>query len=139
MTHRYTILVGGNVLPASDQPALAAVAWADDTVIGLGSDEEMRGLSRGDSRVVDLDGAWVVPLGEGDVRWPADTTLELGGPADLAVLALDPRSDDTARLEPVASLALIRGGRLVAGRLPGGAEDDEHGHDHGPVDPPGSG
>ena len=137
MTHRYTILVGGNVLSAPDQPVRTAIAWADDTVIGLGSDDEMRGLSRGDSRFVDLDGAWVVPLGEGDARWPVDATLELGGPADLAVLARDPRAAHPAMAGPQAALALIRGGRLVTGRLPGvgAAGHDDHGGEHEPADP----
>ena len=127
MTHRYTILTGGLVLPAADEPAVSAIAWAGDTVIALGGDEAMRSLSRGDSWFVDLDGACVIALGEGDPAWPAGATLDVGGRADLAILATDPRTADEAAARP-SVVAVIRGGRVVAGRLPGGAEQT---HDAG--------
>ena len=59
-------------------------------MIGLGSDEAMRGVSRGDSWFVDLEGATVVPLGDGDPAWPVDATLEVGGRADLVILTTGP-------------------------------------------------
>jgi predicted amidohydrolase YtcJ len=120
VTHRYTLLVGGTVIVGRDEPDVSAIAWAADTVIALGSDDEVRGTSRGDSHVIDLAGAMVVGLGEGpDVRWPPDSTLEVGGRADLAVLDSDPRRIDAPAGQPLSALALVRGGRVVAGRLPG--------------------
>jgi len=122
VTHRYTLLVGGIVISGRDERDASAIAWAEGTVIALGSDEDVRAISRGDSHVVDLGGACVVPLGEAsDATWQADATLEVGGRADLAVLGSDPRRPgDSARHRPVA-LALIRDGEVVAGMLPGGA------------------
>jgi predicted amidohydrolase YtcJ len=128
MTHLYTLLVGGNVLARADAPPATAIAWAHDTVLAIGRDEDVAAISRGDSRLVDLAGATVLPLGpSGDLRWPPAGVLEVGGPADLAVLDEDPRSRTSpAALEPSA---LVRSGRVVAGRLPGAAPDDEA-HDH---------
>ncbi len=136
MTHLYTILTRGTVLPARDDAAVTAIAWAGDTVIGLGTDDEVLGLSRGDSRFIDLDGACVIPLGAGNAVWPPVETLELGGRADLAVVRLDPRSQAMTALRP-AVLALVRGGRVVAGRLPGdtGRTPSDHDHDHEHQDP----
>jgi predicted amidohydrolase YtcJ len=119
VTHRYTLLIRGTVISGRDEPDVSAIAWAADTVIALGSDDDVRGSSRGDSHVIDLRGASVVALGEGlDVRWPPDATLEVGGRADLAVLASDPRRMDVPAGPRLSALALVRGGRVVAGRLP---------------------
>jgi predicted amidohydrolase YtcJ len=120
VTHRYTLLIRGTVISGRDEPDVTAIAWAADTVIALGSDDEVRGTSRGDSHVIDLQGASVVALGERpDVLWPPDATLEVGGRADLAVLANDPRRMDAPAVQRLSALVLIRGGRVVAGRLPG--------------------
>jgi predicted amidohydrolase YtcJ len=122
MTHRYTLLIRGTVISGRDEPDVSAIAWAADTVIALGSDDDVRGTSRGDSHIIDLGGASVVALGEGpDARWPPSATLEVGGRADLAVLESDPRLMDTHAQHRLSPLALVRGGRLVAGRLPGEA------------------
>ena len=135
MTHRYTLLVGGTVISGRDEPDASAVAWAEDTVIALGSDDDVRTISRGDSHLIDLDGAWVVPLGEApDACWPPHATLEIGGLADLAVVEDDPRRLDTPEPRRLPAIALIRGGRVVAGRLPGSGAHPGHdaGHSHGP-------
>jgi predicted amidohydrolase YtcJ len=119
VTHRYTLLVGGTVIAGADEPVVSAIAWAEDTVIALGSDDDVRATSRGDSHVIDLRGASVVALGEGpDVFWPPDATLEVGGRADLAVLEGDPRRMDAPAGQQMSALAVVRGGRVVAGRLP---------------------
>ena len=121
MTHRYTILIRGIVISGRDEPDVSAVAWAEDTVIALGSDDDVRAASRGDSHVIDLEGACVVPLGEGpDACWPPEATLEVGGRADLAVLDSDPRRSNAPAGQHLAAVALVRGGRVVAGRLAGG-------------------
>ena len=134
VTHRYTILVGGTVIPGHDAPAVTAIAWAGDTVIGLGSDDELRGLSRGDSWFVDLAGATVAPLGVGDAIWPVDSMLEVGGRADLAILVGDPRVRGIEPGERPVVVALVRDGRVVTGRLPGeDGSGDAHGHVHGPL------
>jgi predicted amidohydrolase YtcJ len=128
VTHRYTLLVGGTVIPGRDEPDVTAIAWAEDTVIALGSDDEIRGVSRGDSHLVDLGGATVVPLGVGpDACWPVDTILEVGGRADLAVLRRDPRAAGVAAGQEPGPLAVVRRGRVVAGTLPGG--DRGRGHE----------
>jgi predicted amidohydrolase YtcJ len=114
VTHLYTLLLDAVVLPAADEPAAAALAWAEDVVLAIGSREQVRGISRGDSRVVELGGAFVIPLDEtGAAAWPPQATLEVGGPADFAILADDPRSAPA----PLAPLAVVRGGHVVAGSL----------------------
>ncbi len=115
MTHEYILLVGGVVITGGPEPDAEAIAWAEDTILALGSEAEVRSISRGDSRFIDLDGAFVVPLAPGaEAAWPAGTKLEPGGPADLAVLEHDPRLG-TPDGRPVRTLAIVRGGRVVAG------------------------
>lgn len=129
MTHEYVLLVGGTVIAGGGAPDAAAIAWAEDTVIGLGDDAEVRGMSRGDSQVVDLDGAVVIPLGPGyEARWPTDAILEIGGPADLAILDADPRRFASPDGGSLSARALICGGQVVSGSLPGGVR--LAGHDH---------
>jgi predicted amidohydrolase YtcJ len=114
------LLVGGTVISGREEPDVSAIAWAADTVIALGSDDDVRGTSRGDSHVIDLAGAVVIGLGQDpDARWPSDATLEVGGRADLAVLESDPRQIDAPAGRPLSTRALVRGGRVVAGMLPG--------------------
>lgn len=117
MTHRYTLLVGGSVLSGAGRPSCSAIAWAEGTVLALGTDEDVRSVSGGDSELVDLQGAFVVPIGaEADPTWPPSATLELGGPADLAVLAEDPRTGTGVWQRPTA---IVRAGHVTRGRLPG--------------------
>lgn len=122
MTHAYTLLVHATVITGRDEPDASAIAWAGDTVIAIGDDDAVRGISRGDSRLVDLDGLTVVPVGHGPVAdWPTDATLEVGGVADLAILDRDPRYVDPLADPSAAVIAEIRSGRVTAGALPGGA------------------
>ena len=119
MTHEYTLLVHGAVIAGRGEPDASAIAWAGDTVIAIGDDEGVRGISRGDSLVVDLDGLTVVPIGDRPVgSWPTGATLEVGGVADLAILDRDPRTADPAAGPPTAVIAEIRSGRVLAGALP---------------------
>ncbi len=118
VTHEYTVLHGGLVLPGDGVPAVRAIAWAADAVLAMGTDEEVRAISRGDSRFVDLAGRVVIPLAP-DVppSWPTPATLEVGGPASLAILETDPRrgGEGASPLQPVA---VVRNGRLVSGSFP---------------------
>ncbi len=117
MTHLYVILVGGTVIRGRSAPDATALAWAGDTVLAIGTDEEMRAMSRGDSTVVELDGATVVPLQDGGSVWPTNGRLEVGRPASFAIVAGDPRAPGGAAA--VAVRAVVRSGVLISGALPG--------------------
>lgn len=108
MTHEYTLLVGATVLPGGDAPACEAIAWAHGTLLAVGSEAEVRAISRGDSHVLVARGGFVVPL---------EAPLEVGGPADLAVVDRDPRLEGTGGDDrpPARTVALVRAGRVVAG------------------------
>jgi predicted amidohydrolase YtcJ len=136
VTHEYTILFGGTVVTGGNgEPDATAVGWAEDTVLAIGTDAEVRAMSRGDSTFVDLRGAFVVARtaevetadgpgdGAGDA-WQTAAGLEVGSRADLVVLDGDPRQSSADRpdapgTQRVRVLAIIRAGRLVAGSLPG--------------------
>jgi hypothetical protein len=116
MTHEYTLLVGATVLPGGATPPCRALAWAAGTILALGTEAEIRAMSRGDSHVMALPGRFVAPLGE---------PLEIGGPADLLVLATDPRlrgvepgagGEEWAQSGP-RRVAVIRGGHVVEGSV----------------------
>lgn len=85
MTHEYTIATGGSVVtdPASGAGTATAIAWAADTVLAVGTDAEMRALSRGDSIFLDLAGATV------SAAEPAGGPLATGDRADLELIAPD--------------------------------------------------
>ncbi len=120
MTHKYTLLVDAVVLPGGGAPDATAIAWAEDTVIAIGNSEDVAAISRGDSHVFTLAGATVVPRAGG--------VLEVGGPADLEVVEGDPR---TAALGGARVLAVVRGGQVVEGALPGASGGHDHAHhDH---------
>jgi len=115
MTHEYTVLTGGVILTGMAGPPATAIAWAGDTVLALGDDAEVRAISRGDSQFAELGGATVIPLRPGgEPAWPTTATLEVGGPADLAVLGRDPR-DRAGTVDGRDLLAVVRAGRLVSG------------------------
>ncbi len=122
MTHQYTLLLGATILPGLDARPASAIAWAEGTVLAIGSDDEVLSISRGDSTIVRTRRAWIVPLGaEPEPTWPPDATLDVGGSADLAVLDGDPRRPGEAA--PASGtrpgvIALVRNGRIVAGALP---------------------
>ena len=105
VTHQYLILTGGTVARGPDEPDATAIAWAEGTIIAIGSDDEVRSVSRGDSAFGDLAGAFVVPLA-------GDGSLEIGGPASFAIHERDPRAGTTG-----ATRAVVRHGRVVAGTL----------------------
>jgi hypothetical protein len=114
VTHEYTILLGGVVIPSGGGDAEpvahgpSAIAWAADTILAVGSDEEVRAVSRGDSHVHVLGGAVVRPADDGG-------RLEVGGRADMDLLAPD----------SATTIAVIRAGTIVEGALPG---DRHHVH-----------
>ena len=109
MTHLYTVLVGGRIARGGDLRDATALVVAADTVLFVGTDEEAAAVSRGDSMTVELAGAEIVATGD----------LEVGSPADFDVV----HRDGSAR---------VRGGRLVAGALPGWHDHGAGGeHDHG--------
>lgn len=114
VTHEYTLLVGGTVLPGMERPSVSAIAWAEGIVLALGTDEQVLDVSRGDSRVIELHGEFVVPIGVDDgATWPPTATLEIGGPADFAVLLDDPR---VARSRPSRVVGSCVAGTSSAGR-----------------------
>lgn len=134
MTHLYTLLVGGTVIPSGDAPDATAIAWAGDTILAIGDDDAIRAISRGDSHVVDLAGATVVALDpSGRPGWPTGGALEVGGPANLVVLPEDPRPHRASPpsgglVRSSEAIAVIEAGRVVAGRLPGSGAVDGHHH-----------
>lgn len=85
MTHEYTIATGGSVITADSSNAptptapTTAIAWAAGTVLAVGTDTEMRALSRGDSVFLDLGGAVV------SATDPAGGPVATGDRADLDV------------------------------------------------------
>jgi hypothetical protein len=145
MTHEYVIGLRGRIEPVGDQTAPAtAVGWAADAILAVGSNANVRAISRGDSTFLDLQGCHVTPLpddieaaigamrsegGTADPQHdvgsrlvsegmlPADSVIETGSPADLAFW------DDDGEL-----LAITRDGQFTRGdpkhgpfaALPGG-------------------
>jgi hypothetical protein len=151
VTHEYVIGLGGIVASGTpgdpgasgpdDASPATAIAWAADRVLAVGSDADVRSISRGDSIFIDLAGCTVTMLPtetapaallllRSGIRaldaaglvdtltdsglLPAGATIEPGSPANLAFWVGEP-----ARL-----LATV-----VAGAFTGG---DEH---HGPFYP----
>lgn len=123
MTHEYTLLVNGTIRPGPGDVAAGAMAWAEGIVLAIGDAEAVRSISRGDSTVISLQGATVIPLGARDEpAWPPSAQLEVGSPADLALLRVDPGSLTDEERQDLRKyvIALVRGGHAVVGALPGG-------------------
>jgi hypothetical protein len=99
MTHEYTLLVGGVVRPGGGRAEATALAYAHDTVLAVGSDDEVRAISRGDSHVVNLAGRVVIPGG--------GVVLEPGARASFRIV------------DATAALAVVVDGHVVEGGLPG--------------------
>ena len=120
MTHESTVLLGGTVMSDQGGSAVSAIAWAGDTVIAIDDDEAVRGISRGDSHFFDLQGAWVLPLGDRpEAVWPTDARLEVGGMADLVVVERPLGGPEPTDEPELRTIALVRGGRVVAARCRG--------------------
>lgn len=119
VTHEYWILVGGTVMRGSGQPDSTAIAWAGDTILALGSDDEVRAISRGDSHVASLSGAVVSPVTSGsDPRPTPDGALDVGGAASFAILTERPPSTPEGHVDAGSVVAIVIRGRLTRGRLP---------------------
>ena len=145
MTHEYTILYDTVVLTGDDAcPRAGAVAYALDTILAVGDEPTVRGISRGDSRFIALPGKAVTvaprrpDLVEQSLREAVGTAdgdgardllarlcagaqgeparrVDVGAVADLAIWSADP-----ARLGPGDGSrfrleALVRGGTFDRG------------------------
>ena len=144
MTHQYTIATGGIVLGAGGPPDTprTAIAWAADRVLAVGSDIEVRAISRGDSTFLDLAGSIVTPtprdeaaaervvqaaIAVGDRLDPVEAMwgaglladggrLEPGSPADLAFWGMSSRRvPPAAAAATVRIIATVRAGAFTAG------------------------
>jgi hypothetical protein len=144
VTHEYVIALSGRILGSrahTDGPGPTAIAWAADRVLAVGSDAEVRAISRGDSTFLDLRGCAVTPLPRDlrraeevlrqaiqtdrgvDVRQALaaaglidpDSALEPGSPADLAVWSTDPASVEPAAAATLRVLAEVRAGAFTEG------------------------
>ena len=143
MTHEYVIALGGIVLtsgPAADSPP-TALAWAADAVLAVGSDEDVRAISRGDSTFLRLDGSAVTRAPDDPVAAEtllrrairegrsfraseilaeagltgASRGLEPGSPADLAFWSANPETLSAAEASSLHLVALVRGGGFTTG------------------------
>jgi hypothetical protein len=144
VTHEYVIALSGRILGSradTDGPPPTAIAWAADRVLAVGSDTEVRAVSRGDSTFLDLRGCAVTPLprdvsraeevlrqailADRDVDvWAAlaaaglidsDSVLEPGSPADLAVWSTDSGLVEPAAAATMRVLAQVRAGAFTEG------------------------
>jgi hypothetical protein len=155
VTHEYVLATGGVIFgapvaasgPAGMAAAIggsrgrpSAIAWAADRLLAIGSDGEVRAVSRGDSHMVDLHGGAVTALpaepDEAELRLRravqrgvpfeleellrpllppgADSQLETGGRADLAIWSHDPLALPPERAMELRIVRVVRGGRLAA-------------------------
>ena len=139
MTHEYTILRDAIVLA---EPIAQALAFAHDTILAVGPEEDVTAISQGDSHELVLSGGLVTPrptdvrgatvaLGRAlqvpgpDLRtwldgpaWAGATPLAVGEPADLAIWSVG-ASDGPRRVRLEAMVCagvLILRSDLRAGR-----------------------
>jgi len=129
MTHEYTVATGGLVLGATAGQPATALAWAEDTVLAVGTDAEVRAISRGDSTFVDLVGLAVsagrdaaaathllraaVARGSGAGIERLLAGIEPGAPADLLIWSRDPRTLAAEEAADLRVVGFVRAGHLT--------------------------
>jgi predicted amidohydrolase YtcJ len=140
VTHEYVLATGGVIYGAqvgTRRPT--AVAWAADRILVVGSDDEVRAISRGDSHTFELAGRAVtalpaepreaelrlrrairrgLPFEPDEVLRPllapgADARLSVGGRADLAIWSRDPRALTADGCADLRIEHVVRGGRMA--------------------------
>jgi hypothetical protein len=130
MTHEYVIALGGRVEPApADGPAASAIGWAAAAVLAIGSDAEVRAISRGDSSFVDLRGCSVTALpSDLDAAVAVVAGLETGRSVGAALAAADLLgAGPELEVGSPADLAFWSGRELVATVQAGAfTQGDEH-------------
>jgi predicted amidohydrolase YtcJ len=120
MTHEYRILIGGTVIRGPGQADATAIAWAGGTIIAIGSDTEVRAISRGDSFVASIARLFVAAVPRStDPSLDLAGVLEVGGDANFAILTFDPRRPPSDHGTTASIVCVVRLGRVVRGRLPG--------------------
>ena len=120
MTHEYTLLIGGTVITGRDEPDATAIAWAADTVIALGSDDEVRGR-RAATRTSSTSEARV-SWRWATARTPAGRPTRRSRSAGPPIWRCWTPTHVNWALQPGGRLRLslvVRAGRVVAGGLPG--------------------
>jgi hypothetical protein len=134
MTHEYVIGLAGVIGAGGGRlPVPTAIAWAADRVLAIGSDAEVRAISRGDSIFLDLAGCRVTALpegltvpaagdgdgdGDGDPRVDlraATGDLESGDTADLAFWQAAPGRRGRSVPDRWRLVAVVRSGAFTQG------------------------
>ncbi len=106
MTHQYVIALGGRVLGSDSEgePVATAIGWAAGGVLAVGSDTDVRSISRGDSTFIDVRGCIITQA-------PADP-IE----AQHAVQGVTGAGSELERLERTRKAGLLgEGGPLEPG------------------------
>jgi len=123
VTHEYVIGLSGRIVPRPDiGPASTAIAWAADRILAVGSDAQVRAISRGDSVFLDLAGCTVTPLPGEPATLDVVATRDADPDQLVERLIAAGRLDPSDRLEPGsrADLAFWRRATVdVAAGIPG--------------------